>query len=108
MIDNLWLTQPAVLPFQGVFKVESARFRHCSPPCRMATRDGRRIVAALAPGRGRWPHAAADSKAAWDKVFAPITSSFDSAIKGYIQGTTTLQQRLQRALASGQAEPVAE
>jgi hypothetical protein len=36
--------------------------------------------------------AAADSKAAWDKVLGSLTSSFDSAIKGFIQGTTTLQQ----------------
>jgi hypothetical protein len=44
--------------------------------------------------------AAADSKAAWDKVLAPLTSSFDAAIKGFIQGTTTLKQALQRAFES--------
>jgi len=44
--------------------------------------------------------AAADSKAAWDKVLAPLTNSFDSAIKGFIQGTTTLKQALQRAFES--------
>jgi hypothetical protein len=50
--------------------------------------------------------AAADSKAAWDKVLAPLTSSFDSAIKGFIQGTTTLQQALQRAFEGVLLDPL--
>jgi hypothetical protein len=41
--------------------------------------------------------AAEASKAAWDKVFAPLESAFDSAIKGFIQGTTSLYQALSRA-----------
>jgi hypothetical protein len=50
--------------------------------------------------------AAADSKAAWDQVLAPLTSSFDTAIKGFIQGTTTLQQGLQRAFESVLLDPL--
>jgi predicted HicB family RNase H-like nuclease len=50
--------------------------------------------------------AAADSKAAWDKVLEPLTSSFDTAIKGFIQGTTTLQQALQRAFQSVLLDPL--
>jgi hypothetical protein len=50
--------------------------------------------------------AAADSKAVWDKVLQPLTSSFDSAIKGFIQGTTTLQQALQRAFESVLLDPL--
>jgi hypothetical protein len=50
--------------------------------------------------------AAADSKAAWDKVLQPLTSSFDTAIKGFIQGTTTLQAALQRAFESVLLDPL--
>jgi hypothetical protein len=50
--------------------------------------------------------AAADSKAAWDKVLAPLTSSFDTAIKGFIQGTTTLQQALKRAFETVLLDPL--
>lgn len=50
--------------------------------------------------------AAADSKAAWDAVLAPLTSSFDSAIKGFIQGTTTLKQALQRAFETVLLDPL--
>jgi hypothetical protein len=50
--------------------------------------------------------AAADSKAAWDKVLAPLTNSFDAAIKGFIQGTTTLQQALKRAFEGVLLDPL--
>ena len=50
--------------------------------------------------------AAADAQAAWDKVFQPITSSFDSAVKGWIQGTTTLKQGLERAFEGILIDPL--
>jgi hypothetical protein len=50
--------------------------------------------------------AAADSKAAWDQVLQPLTSAFDTAIKGFIQGTTTLQQALQRAFEGVLLDPL--
>jgi hypothetical protein len=50
--------------------------------------------------------AAADTKATWDKVLEPLTSGFDSAIKGFIQGTTTLKQALQRTFETVLLDPL--
>lgn len=50
--------------------------------------------------------AAADQQAALDKALQPIESGFDTAIKGWIQGTTTLQQGLQRAFDSILLDPL--
>jgi hypothetical protein len=50
--------------------------------------------------------AAADSKAAWDQALQPLTSAFDTAIKGFIQGTTTLQAALKKAFDTVLLDPL--
>lgn len=51
---------------------------------------------------------AADSKAALDKMLAPIEKGFDQAIQGFLQGTQTLQQALQKGLQAIVLEPLIE
>jgi hypothetical protein len=50
--------------------------------------------------------AADESKAAWDKVLQPLESGFETAIKGFIQGTTTLKQALDRAFETVLLDPL--
>jgi hypothetical protein len=50
--------------------------------------------------------AAADASAALDKALQPLTSSFDSAIKGYIQGTSSLRQAVNRAFEGVLIDPL--
>jgi hypothetical protein len=51
---------------------------------------------------------AADSKAALDKMLAPIEKGFDQAIQGFLQGTQTLQQALQKSLQAIIVSPLEE
>jgi hypothetical protein len=48
--------------------------------------------------------AAANSAAAWQKAFQPITQAFDTTVKGMIMGTTTWQKGMMNLLNSVVAE----